>query len=436
MTHDSLQNKPDNSPGTKAGSFLPKRPAMFYGWWIVIATSLMTMLTNGFVALGFTALFEPIANSSGWNYTQVSLAASLRGIDVGLFGPIMGFFVDRFGPKRLVATGIVLVSVGLFFLSRITTLTGFYMSYILIAIGMSFASPVVTLTSVAYWFRKKLGIATGIAASGFAVGGGLLVPLVVKLVDIFGWRHAVLIIGGIILVTCLPLSLVLRHRPERYGLQQDGERVVKAPAGAPVTVEPVEDDFTVKRAIASAPFWHIGLAMMFLFMAISTVTAHIMPYLTSIGIDRSTASFIAMSIPLVSVVGRIGAGVAGDRFNKKWVATALFALAFFGLFSNIFTAFGHTWLLVPFIIFFAIGWGGSTTARVAIIREYYGSGHFGSVFGLCMGMAALGTIMGPIFAGWIFDTFGSYELAWPILSALVLAGMFILGTIRVPAKAR
>jgi sugar phosphate permease len=426
MTQD---NPVKNSPQIACSNDIPKRrDPIFYGYWIVAASFIISLLTNGFVLLGFTALFEPIVNEFGWSYTQISLAASLRGVEVGLLSPLMGFFVDRFGPRRLVFIGIFSVGTGLLYLGQVHSLAGFYMGYIIIAVGLSFASPVVVLATMAYWFRKRLGMATGITVSGFACGG-LLVPLVVKLIDAYDWRIAVTIIGITTSLICLPLSLMLRHRPEKYGLLPDGEKTVVIPSRQlNQAFPPVENEFTVRQALKSPAFWHIGLAMLFFFMSISTVTAHVMPYLDSIGIPRATAGFITMALPLVSIIGRIGSGWAGDRYNKKHVATGLFIFAIIGLGSTALASPAALWLLVPFIIFFGIGWGGSTTARVNMIHEYFGSGKFGSIFGLCMGMAALGTIVGPIYAGWVWDTWGGYQITWITLTALVAVGTIILVT--------
>lgn len=196
---------------------------IFYGWWVVSACFLISLFIGGFVVLGFTAFFEPIANEFSWSYAQISLAASLRGAEVGLVAPLMGLLIDRWGPRRLMLRGTILLGLALIFLSRITSLGMFYGAFVLLAIAGSACSPTVTMTAVAKWFRKKVGMATGIMASGFALGG-LLVPVVVKLIDVFDWRTAIFVLGLSIWVIGPPLSLLLRHKPEQYGYVTDGEQ--------------------------------------------------------------------------------------------------------------------------------------------------------------------------------------------------------------------
>jgi MFS family permease len=405
-----------------------KHSSVFYGWWIVGASFWIWLLTGGFISLGFTAFFEPIASEFGWSYTQVSLAASFRGVEVGLFAPIVGLLVDRWGPKRLMFGGILLVVFGMVFLSRIASLGMFYGGFILIALGMSCCSPTVVFTALAHWFRKRLGLATAIAGSGFALGG-VLIPLVVKLIDVFGWRMTLFGLGLTILVFCLPFSLLFRHKPEQYGYLPDGEKsAITVPDQVLVPVETREVDIEVRQAVRSRSFWHIGLAMSFHYVSVVTLMIHVMPYLSSVGVLRSTAGMVAMAVPLLSIAGRLCSGWMADRFNKKRVAAIFFNLPVLGLLCLSYISSETMWILVPFVILFGFGWGSNNTLRTAMLREYFGRSRFGSIFGFMMGISALGGFIGPLFAGWVYDTWASYQIAWLTLAILVFASVIIIAT--------
>jgi len=196
---------------------------VFYGWWIVVACFLVSLYWGASVTLGFTAFFEPIANEFDWSYAQISLAASLRGAEVGLLAPLIGLLIDRWGPKRLMLGGAICAGLGLIFLSHIDSLSMFYGAFALVAIGGSGLSPTVIMTAVANWFRRKVGVATGIMVCGFALGG-LFVPIIVKLIDVFEWRIAIFILGVGMWLIVIPLSLLVRHKPEQYGYLPDGEQ--------------------------------------------------------------------------------------------------------------------------------------------------------------------------------------------------------------------
>jgi MFS family permease len=406
----------------------PKRRKIFYGWWIVGACFLVMLFMGGFIGLGFTAFFEPIANHFGWSYTQMSLAASFRGVEVGLFAPLIGLLIDRWGPRRIMFGGLVLIGLGLVFLSRLNSLAMYYGGFAIIAIGDSGCSPTLVMTSIANWFRKRLGIAIGIMSSGFACGG-LLVPLVVRLIDIFDWRTTLFILGLAMWIVCLPLSLILRHKPEQYGYLPDGEKsIVTAPAQVPVSMATREVEIETKQALRSRTFWHIGLAVMCQFAVASTVMVHVMPYLSSVGIPRSIASLVAMFVPLVSITGRLGSGWLLDRFDKKRVATGFFALMIVGLLCMSYISSESFWLVIPYIIIFGVGWGGGVTSRAALVSANFGRKKFGSILGFIMGMTALGGILGPLFAGWVFDTWASYRMAWLVLTVLIFAAMIVIAT--------
>ncbi|GAH62389.1 unnamed protein product, partial [marine sediment metagenome] len=174
---------------------------MFYGWWIVGASFLIVLYVGGVVSYGFTAFFEPIANELGWSYAQISLAASLRGLEMGLFAPVAGIITDRWGPRRVIFSGVIITVAGLILLSTTTSLGMFYGAFVLIAIGMSACTTTVLMTAITNWFQTKIGIASGIAICGFGFAG-LLVPVIVKLIDVYEWRMTITIlaIGMVVMV--------------------------------------------------------------------------------------------------------------------------------------------------------------------------------------------------------------------------------------------
>jgi MFS family permease len=403
-----------------------KVPKVFYGWWIVGACFILAILYGGIYILGFTAFFEPIVNEFDWSYAQVSFAASLRGVNVGLLAPLMGFLVDRWGPRRLMVIGVILLSLSLLLLSQLSNIIMFYFISIIVATGISGLSPTVTVATISNWFRKKVSLATGIMACGFALGS-LLVPTIVKSIDIYGWRTTSFILGFVMLSLGIPLTLIIRHKPEQYGYLPDGYKALDKISSESVSSSQLaEEKQDVRSALKSRSFWHIGIAMTLFFLPISAVTVHVMPYLSSVGIEREDAGLVAMAIPLVSIVGRISAGWLGDKFKKIQVAAGFILLVFLGLLFFSFISVDMRWLVIPFIILFGVGWGSNFPMRAALVREYFGRYNLGTIFGFLMGLTAMGGVIGPILAGWIYDNYGSYRIAWLLFSCLAFAAMIIM----------
>lgn len=404
----------------------PRR--IFYGWWVVVACFFISLYTGGVVFYGFTAIFEPLVDEFGWSYAQISLAASLRGLESGLLAPLIGMLVDRWGPRKLIFGGAIIVSLGLTLLSRTTSLGMFYGAFILLATGMSLCSGTVLMTAVANWFRKKIGMAMGIMICGYGCSG-LLVPVIVKLVDRYEWQTAIAILAVGLLAVCLPLSLVVRHKPEQYGYQPDGETENTVVLNNSLSqAETPEVDMGTRQALKSHTFWHIALALLCQVMILSTVVTHVMPYLSSVGIGRTKSSFIAMAIPLASIGGRLGLGWLGDKLDKRRVMAAAFTMMCGGLICFAFASSEATWLLVPFLILFGIGYGGNNTLRGSAIREFFGRRNFGAIHGLVVGIMMLGGITGPPLAGWVFDKWGSYQPIWFVFTGLTVAAILLAVT--------
>lgn len=402
---------------------------MFYGWWIVAASFLISLFMGGVVFYGFTAFFEPIADDLGWSYTQISLAASLRGLEWGLLAPIVGMISDRWGPRRLIFGGVIITTVGLILLSATTSLFMFYVSFILIAIGTSACTQTVLMTALASWFRRKIGIASGIAICGYGLSG-LLVPVAVKLIDVYEWRMALTILALGVLVVTLPLSLVFRHKPEQYGHLPDGQVLDPVTHDGSSSLSQVpEVAVKTKQALKSGTFWRLALAFTYHLMVISAVTTHVMPYLSSIGLGRSTSSLVATAIPLMSIGGRLGLGWLADKADSRLVTTGAFTMIGLGLLCFGYVSTTATWLLVPFVILLGIGYGGNNTLRPSLGREYFGRANFGAIFGLTVLIGSSGGIAGPLVAGLIYDNWGSYQVIWIIFAALAVLPVILVLTL-------
>ncbi len=405
-----------------------KRPRIFYGWYVVLASVIITLYTGGVVNFGFTAVFDPLIKEFGWSSAQISFAASLRGLELGLLSAVVGLLVDKWGPRRLIFGGAILIFLGYLILSGVSSLIMFYTAFALIALGLSACAGVVLLTAVTHWFRRKAAIATGIVASGFGLGG-TLVPLVTMLIDNFQWRPAMLMIGIGMLIICLPLSLIVRHRPETYGYLPDGELNAIPLKEVSNQKLPTEVQMTVWQALRDRAFWHVSLSSMCHSFVVGAVVTHIMPYLGSVGIDRSASSLVALFLPLSSIVGRLTSPTLTNKFGNRAVYTSSFILMTTGLlcFGNV--NIGITWLLAPFIIAFSLGWGFSVISRITLLREHYGRESFGGVLGFNSTIMMIGNVCGAPIAGWVYDKYDSYHWAWIAFGIVTIGGMLLALTI-------
>jgi len=381
-------------------------------------------------SLGFTAVFEPIVDEFGWSHTQISFAASLRGLERGLLAPVAGFLSDRWGPNKVVFGGLILCSIGMILLSMVSSLTMFFISFILIGIGVSATATPLLMVVVLNWFPQKGGLAMGIAASGVAFGG-LLLPIITSFIDSFGWRQAILIIGAGFLVFPLPLSFLLRKNTKKNTYLSNTEKSILSSDEVPTKkVVKESKNFEVKDAMTDWVFWIISMAFFCQVLGLSGVITHIMPFFSSIGMDRGSSSLIAGALPLATVFGRVGFGWLMDRTNQKRLAILSFILNSLGLFILAFLLPNQTMLIVLFIIIYGVGWGGSVVLLPGLLNSYFGIKRLGTIIGFCGFFTMLGFIIGAPLTGWIFDNWGSYQPAWFVLACLLGIATFFFVVLR------
>jgi MFS family permease len=400
---------------------------IFYGWWIVAACFFISMYVSGSITLGFTALFEPIVQEFGWSYTQVAFAASLRGIESGIFAPLVGLLVDRWGARKLLFGGAVLIGFAMLLLSRVNSLAMFYWVFIMIGMGTSTCLGVVPVAAVSNWFQRKMPLAVGIVVSGTGAGG-LLLPLLSKLIDILQWRTVVAIFGAGTWCIVLPLALLVRHKPEQYGYSPDG---ISTPVEVNVAgkTESREGKKSITNTLKSSIFWQIALVYVCSYLVITSVLTHNMPYLGSIGMDRLTASMVAGAVPIFTIAGRVGFGWLGNKFNKKRLFMTTFFLVALGVLCYSYIGVVGVWLVFPFLLLFGLGYGGLVPMMPVLVREYFSTRHFGATVGFVLGIMTIGQLLGPPIAGKVFDIYSSYQgiwLAFAILMFISIAGIVTL----------
>jgi len=399
-------------------------PRIFYGWWIVLACLVINLYVSSILFFGFTAFVDPLIKEFGWSYTQVSLAISLRGLEMGIFAPLVGFLVDRFGSRKLILFGVFTVGTGLLLLSITTSLVMFYGIILLLGFGAGGCTTVVTMAVVANWFRRNVGKALGVMSTGFGASG-LIIPFLVWLIDFLQWRSAVVFLGVGIWVLGIPLAIIIRNKPEDYGFLPDGDTAGEVILSRPIQAEKGKIRF--REALQKKSFLYLNLAEAIRMMIVSGVVIHVMPYLNSLGMSRSEAGLITAGIPLSSIIGRLAFGWMGDIFQKRYVLAVAFGMMGLGM-----VAFSYVQLpgmVFLFLLLFPPSFGGTMVLRGAILREYFERDYFGKMLGIIMGSASVGGIIGPTLAGWFFDSMGNYQSLWLIFS--LATGFSVLFVLRV-----
>lgn len=393
---------------------------IFFGWYIVAAAILLAAYNSTMFIYGFTAFVTPMAATFGWSYAQLSLGSSIRGLEAGTLDPLIGIAADRWPAKRLMLIGICLSALGVILISQSASLAMFYIGFVVAGLGGAISTTMVPQIVVARWFRKNIGRASGVLAMGVPIGG-LFVPLLVKVIDAYGWQTTLIYLTAGLLILGIPLSFLFRNRPEDYGLLPDGKA-----QGDIKDSSTYDISIGVKEAVKTRAFWYIGIASMFQMTAMNAVVLHLMPYLTSLGIERATAAIGSMALSMATLSARIPFGVLGDIFKKKYMMALSLGLTSAGLAIFNFIDDSSFAFVVLVIIVYGIGTSGAAPLRAPIIGEYFGIRKFGTIFGLVAVFTSFGQLAGAPIAGWMFDTRGAYAPIWLVFSGLTTVGMILM----------
>ena len=398
----------------------PLRRRIFYGWLIVGAGFGVQALIGGLLFHAYGSYVVLLGRDFGWSRTMLSAAFSLARVEDGLLGPVQGWMVDRFGPRVVMRVGCVLFGVAFMLFSRIDSVATFYAAFILMAVGAALAGFLSVTTAIVNWFNRRRSLAIGLSMIGFAAGG-LAQPLVVGALEAYGWRTVAFASGVIIIAVGLPLTQLMRHRPEPYGYLPDGVPAeTVASAGGPEP-EPRDDaGFTPREALRTRSFWLISLGHGAALLVVSAVMVHFVAHVNeSLGYSLPQAAAVITLITGMSVVGQLGGGYLGDRANMRLIMMICMLGHAAGVLLLTFAT--ALWMVIAFAVLHGLAWGARVPVIIAIRAEYFGAQSFGTIMGLSSLITMIGMILGPIVAGAAYDATGSYKPGFTVLA--ILAGL-------------
>ncbi len=388
---------------------------------MVAAATGLQFLQAALMTQAFGAYLAVLSEEQGWSKTALSGAAALQQMEVALLGPVLGWLLDRFGPKGFVRAGIVVFGLGLVLLSQVHTLPAFYGAFIVIALGSSLCGFFPLNVSLIHWFERKRARALSAMSIGLAFGG-IAVPLVAQSLTTFGWRPTAFVSGLIAIVVGLPLAMVIRNSPRDHGEVPDGVAEESLPKDEIHERENqgATRDFTAREALRTSAFWLLSLGHGFALFVVHAVSVHAITHLKEgLGYSMAAAALV-ISLVTVAQIGGVAIGWAiGDRFDKRLICAACMLAHALGLLLLTYAA--STSMVVAFAILHGVAWGLRGPFMQAIRADYYGRSSIGMILGLSFMVIVIGQVGGPLIPGIFADITGDYRLGFTILA--VLAGL-------------
>ncbi|MFC2004983.1 MFS transporter [Chloroflexota bacterium] len=390
---------------------LIKRPKrIFYGWWVILAAAFISATGSGFYFYGFSTFFISISKELGLTRAATSTVFALARVEGALEGPLVGWLIDRFGAKKLIVTGLLMFSAGYIAMHWMNSYLIFFVLYAgVIAVGYQTGFVHAKYALANKWFRRHRSKASGMISAAYGIGGAIIVPVLAWLIAQYGWRTAVVVAGAAPLIIGIPLLFVIKSLPEDKGLLPDGEEVVEIKEAEKPIVAASEIDFTVREALKTPTFWILWFALALRTFVVQGIWVHMVPLLVWKGFEEQGAAAAISILLICSIPARLGFGWLGDIYPKRYLLMLCCGIETLALVIVLTAA--AMWQVYLFVIIFALGYG-VAPLNIAIVGEYYGRKNYTTIRGILALFYAIGTVIGPIFAGYIYDVTQSYQIAF------------------------
>lgn len=386
-----------------------------YRWVIVAAGGLLGCVAVG-AMFSLPVFLRPMSQDTGWSVTGISTAMTIGFLAMAGASMAWGNLSDRYGPRPVVLTGSIVLAGSLALASRAGSLVEFQLLFGLLVGAATAAVFAPMMACVTGWFDTQRGLAVSLVSAGMGMAPMTMAPLAAWLVTIHDWRMSMQIIAGIAAVLMIPAALLVRRPP-----------ALEASAQTQATEE-AQSEMSIGQAVRSPQFVTLMLANFFCCATHSGPIFHTVSYAVTCGIPMLAAVSIYSVEGLAGMFGRLGFGVAGDRFGAQRVLVLGLLAQAFGVLAYAFVGQLAGFYAVAVIVGFI--YAGTMPLYAVIIRENFPLKMMGTIIGGTAMAGSLGMSTGPLLGGLIYDRFGTYAPMYVGSWILGLAAMLVLWSFR------
>ena len=416
------------------------RTPFYYGWLILGMTSLATFAATGVSQVVLGGIQVYISEDTGWDANTMSYAATAGTWCSGLLAPLIGRLADRYGPRWLMPTGLLVAGVCFLLLSGVSSVWQFYAAYV---VARAVSNPVliglVPRTAAVNFFRRRRNIVLALLSTFRPIAGAINIQLFALIAINQSWREAFRYLGIVSFALIIPVVLLMRRRPEDIGLLPDGASGTPPPKPSPggrgsqAVAPPAEISWTVREVIRTRTFWLIVATASVGTLASSSVGFSMVPYLVeSAGLSVGAAAGV-LSFGTVLAIANVGWGYLSDLFTpRRCLMVAMAGSGALLVYLNMVDSLAGA-------LVFALGWGVFSGAvgsmESMMLAQYYGRGSYGSLLGMFAPFQTAALGLGPTLASLLRASSGSYTLLFMAMVTAYLAAAVLLYLARPPVRA-
>lgn len=380
------------------------------GQFLVGAAGFLSLFSLvGIMFYGLPFFYDFWVRDYGWSRATVTSGFTIAKIAVSPLAFVAGWLIDRFGPRRLMISGILMGGTALIGLGMVSSLWPFYLFYLFNALGYMCGGPLPNQVLISRWFDSSRGKAMGIAYLGIGIGG-MLVPQIAKSFNIaFGWHTALLFLGILMILIALPMILFVRDNPPESSRE--------------ITQE--QPKIPLKIVLKKWPFYLLLIGSMCSIGAVSGTNQNLKLFFSlDLKYTQAMAANVISLVLAFSIAGRLLMGWLADRIQKKYVMILIYSLVA-GAIPLLYLA-GTPGVLYLFAIIFGIGMGGDYMIIPLMAAELFGVRVLGRVMGIILTFDGLGEALSPMLVAWLRDRGGSYAHGFTALIFLAVTGMIAI----------
>ena len=405
-----MDSNSSEQKSTRVLSFCP----FYYGWFVVLL-SFFANLTAAGIRSAPSVLIHPFEAEFGWSRTEIASAASLNLLMLGLFAPVGGWLIDRFGPRRVILGSLMSMAAGLtgvVFVQQLWQLIFLWGIVLGIATGIT---PALGASIATRWFVDRRGLAIGIMTNANAAGQIVFLPLLMSVILSSGWRSALTMITVTAALLIPAIWFWMRDNPADVGLEpyRSGQgansqrRIGSFSRGA---IRPMSMA-AMSEVVKTSTFWILaGCFFICGVTANGLIGTHLIPHAVERGIPQVTAAAAVGIMGGASFIGTTFSGYLVDRIDPRKVLAVVYALR--GTALLMLTFVSEATGLFMFAVLYGLDWFASGPATTTIIARTFGSERVGSIFGTVFVFHQLGGASAAILGGWVRVHFGDYQYAF------------------------